>query len=169
MTVSNEKKNLNRLAGEFLVASRLTQRGYMVSLQWGSTISYDVLAFDKNGSVAFIEVKSTASFPRAWILQSKYAHPRNDAIDPSRRFVCCVDLTSTNCEPSVYAFPATVVAEGLSYYFSGKFPNSDGLNFSLDKRPIGMSKSEVKTVGEFIHAADYLEKFAHLGLASIAN
>ena len=31
--VSNEKKNLNRLAGEFLVASRLTQRGYMVTLQ----------------------------------------------------------------------------------------------------------------------------------------
>ncbi len=26
--VSNEKKNLNRLAGEFLVSSRLTQRGY---------------------------------------------------------------------------------------------------------------------------------------------
>jgi hypothetical protein len=26
--VSNEKKNLNRLAGEFLIASRLTQRGY---------------------------------------------------------------------------------------------------------------------------------------------
>src|SRR5690242_2618393 len=33
--VTNEKKNLNRLAGEFLVASRLTQRGYMVTLQWG--------------------------------------------------------------------------------------------------------------------------------------
>ena len=28
--VTNEKKNLNRLAGEFLVASRLTQRGYML-------------------------------------------------------------------------------------------------------------------------------------------
>jgi len=39
--VSNEKKNLNRLAGEFLVASRLAQRGYMVTLQWGNTISYD--------------------------------------------------------------------------------------------------------------------------------
>jgi hypothetical protein len=26
---------LNRLAGEFLVASRLTQRGYMVTLQMG--------------------------------------------------------------------------------------------------------------------------------------
>jgi hypothetical protein len=45
--VSNEKKNLNRLAGEFLVASRLAHRGYMVTLQWGNTISYDILAFDK--------------------------------------------------------------------------------------------------------------------------
>jgi hypothetical protein len=51
--VSNEKKNLNRLAGEFLVASRLAQRGYMVSLQWGNTISYDILAFDKLGKVRF--------------------------------------------------------------------------------------------------------------------
>ena len=78
--VSNEKKNLNRLAGEFLVASRLTQRGYMVTLQWGTTISYDILAFDKQGKVAFIEVKSTAAYPRRWILQSKYANPRTDAI-----------------------------------------------------------------------------------------
>jgi hypothetical protein len=62
--VSNEKKNLNRLAGEFLVASRSAQRGYMVSLQWGNTISYDILAFDKLGKVAFIEVKSTAAYPR---------------------------------------------------------------------------------------------------------
>jgi hypothetical protein len=74
--VSNEKKNLNRLAGEFLVASRLAQRGFMVSLQWGNTISYDILAFDKSGKVAFIEVKSTASYPRRWVLQSKYAQPR---------------------------------------------------------------------------------------------
>jgi hypothetical protein len=36
--VSNEKKNLNRLALEFLVASRLTQRGYLVTLQWGKTL-----------------------------------------------------------------------------------------------------------------------------------
>jgi Protein NO VEIN, C-terminal len=78
--VSNEKKNLNRLAGEFLVASRLAQRGYMVSLQWGSTVSYDILAFDKKGKIAFIEVKSTASYPRRWVLQSKYANPGSDAI-----------------------------------------------------------------------------------------
>jgi len=50
--VSNERKNLSRLAGEFLVASRLTQRGYMVSLQWGTTIGYDLLVFDKEGNVA---------------------------------------------------------------------------------------------------------------------
>ena len=47
--VSNERKNLSRLAGEFLVASRLTQRGYMVALQWGTTIGYDILVFDKAG------------------------------------------------------------------------------------------------------------------------
>src|SRR5947199_3484590 len=93
--VSNERKNLHRLAGEFLVASRLTQRGFMVTLQWGTTISYDILAFDKQGKVAFIEVKSTASYPRRWVLQRKYAQPRDDAIPASRRFVCCVDLSPT--------------------------------------------------------------------------
>ena len=56
--VTTEKKNLNRLAGEFLVASRLTQRGYMVALQWGTTIGYDILVFDKAGNTAFLEIKN---------------------------------------------------------------------------------------------------------------
>src|SRR5882757_8837201 len=98
--VSNERKNLHRLAGEFLVASRLTQRGYMITLQWGNTISYDILAFDKQGAVAFIEVKSTASYPRRWMLQSKYANPKVDAIPLEKRFVCCVDISRR--EPSVH-------------------------------------------------------------------
>jgi hypothetical protein len=122
--VSNEKKNLNRLAGEFLVASRLTQRGYMVTLQWGTTISYDILAFDKHGNVAFIEVKSTASYPRRWVLQSKYANPQTDTIPLERRFVCCVDISSKEREPSVLVFPASVVAAGLRYYFNSRFANS---------------------------------------------
>jgi len=45
--VSNERKNLDRLGGEFLVASRLTQRGYMVTVEWGTAIEYDILIFDK--------------------------------------------------------------------------------------------------------------------------
>lgn len=83
--VTNEKKNLNRLAGEFLVASRLTQRGYMVTLQWGTTIGYDILVFDKAGNVAFLEVKSSAQYSRRWILQKKYAEPNTEAIPLERR------------------------------------------------------------------------------------
>src|SRR5437667_11336142 len=74
--VSNERKNLHRLAGEFLVASRLTQRRYMVALQWGTTIGYDILVFDKQKNVAYLEVKSSASNSRRWVLQKKYASPR---------------------------------------------------------------------------------------------
>ncbi len=99
--ISNERKNLSRLAGEFLVASRLTQRGYMVSLQWGTTIGYDLLVFDKEGNVAYIEVKSSASFHRRWILQAKYASPQFDKIPLESRFVCCVDLT-VSPEPEVF-------------------------------------------------------------------
>jgi hypothetical protein len=39
--VSNEKKNINRLAGEFLVASRLTQRGYMGTVKWALFSHYE--------------------------------------------------------------------------------------------------------------------------------
>ena len=74
--VSNERKNLHRLAGEFLVASRLTQRGYMVTLQWGTSIGYDIVVFDKQGHVAFLEVKSSATYSRRWILQEKYSRPK---------------------------------------------------------------------------------------------
>jgi len=73
-------------------------------------VSYDILAFDKQGMVAFIEVKSTASYPRRWVLQSKYANPEIDAIALERRFVCCVDVSSKEHEPSVHVFPASVVA-----------------------------------------------------------
>lgn len=167
--VSNERKNLNRLAGEFLVASRLTQRGYMVSLQWGTAISYDILAFDKQGNVAFIEVKSTASYPRRWVLQSKYAHPRNDAIPLEKRFVCCADISSKESEPTVYVFPASVVAKGLHYYFNSKFPNSTSYHLSLSFKPQGKSKSDVQTVGEFIDAPKYLEAFGALGLIPVVE
>lgn len=165
--VSNERKNLNRLTGEFLVASRLAQRGYMVSLQWGNAISYDILAFDKKGNVAFIEVKSTASYHRRWVLQSKYAHPREDTIPLDRRFVCCVDMSGRDHEPSIHVFPASVVAKGLHYYFHSKFPNSSSYHLSLDFKPQGKSKTDVKTVGEHIDADSYLESYDKLGLAPV--
>jgi Protein NO VEIN, C-terminal len=167
--VSNEKKNLNRLAGEFLVASRLTQRGYMVTLQWGNTISYDILAFDKSGEVAFIEVKSTASYSRRWVLQSKYANPEHDTIPLKRRFICCVDISSKDIEPDVYVFPAKVVAIGLHYYFNSKFPNSMSYHLSLDFKPQGKSKSDARTVGEHIQAQKYLENFDILGLKPVLS
>jgi hypothetical protein len=165
--VSNEKKNLNRLAGEFLVASRLSRRGYMVSLQWGNTVSYDILAFDKEGHVAFIEVKSSASYHRRWVLQSKYAHPRQDAIPLAQRFVCCVDLSNPTTEPVIYVFPASVVAEGLHYYFSSKFPQSSSYHLSLDFRPQGKSRTAAQTVGEKIEDSKYVEDFSVLGLKAV--
>lgn len=166
--VSNEKKNLNRLAGEFLVASRLAQRGYMVTLQWGNTISYDILALDKEGRVAFIEVKTTASYPRRWVLQKKYAFPDEDDIPVDRRFVCCVDVTDPYTEPKVHVFPAKVVASGLHYYFQSKFPNSSSYHLSLDFRPQGKSKDlAVETVGEFINESVYIERFDSLGLSAV--
>jgi hypothetical protein len=166
--VSNERKNLHRLAGEFLVASRLTQRGFMVTLQWGTAIGYDILVFDKQGHVAFLEVKSSALYSRRWVLQKKYASPKDDAIPLNRRFVCCVDLAVSGHEPSVYVFPAKVVADGLHYFFSGKFPNSSSYHLSLDFKPQRKTKEpDVKTVGEYIEAESYLEGYDALDIEPV--
>lgn len=168
MRVSNEQKNLNRLAGEFLVASRLTQRGYMVTLQWGTTIGYDILVFDKAGNVAFLEVKSSAKYSRRWILQSKYASPEKDTIPLARRFICCVDLANGQLAPEVFVFPAATVAKGLHYFFSSKFPNSDSYHLSLDFKPQGRTKeSGVQTVGEFIGADSFIDNYSLLGIEPV--
>lgn len=166
--VSNEKKNLSRLAGEFLVASRLTQRGYMVSLQWGTTIGYDLLVFDKQGRVAYLEIKSTASNPGKWLLQAKYAHPEGDSIPLDRRFVCCVDLTAESSEPDVYVFPAIVVANGLKYFYSRGFSNSSSYMFALNSKPRGRTRDQTsRTVASYINASKYLEAFDTLGVARV--
>ena len=158
------------MAVEFLVASRLAQRGYMVSLQWGNTIGYDILAFDKVGNIAFIEVKTTASYPMRWVLQKKYAYSEDDSIPLENRFVCCVDISSNEQEPRVYVFPAKVVADGLHYHFNSKFPNSSSYHLSLKFKPLGSSKQQgVKTVGEHIESEKYLEAFDLLGLVAIEN
>ena len=165
--ISNERKNLSRLAGEFLVASRLTQRGYMVSLQWGATIGYDLLVFDKNGNNAFIEVKSTASYPRRWALQKKYANPQYDVISLERRWVCCVDLTAKP-HPDVYVFPAGIVADALKYFYRKKgFSKSDSYKFALNAKPANEKMSDAKSVGEYISAQKYLENYSILGLSPL--
>jgi hypothetical protein len=135
----------------------------------GNTISYDILAFDKEGNVAFIEVKTTASYPRRWVLQKKYAFPEKDRISIDRRFICCVDISSIILEPTVHIFPARVVADGLHYYFNSKFPNSSSYHLSLDFRPQGKSKADVQTVGEFINGGEYVEKFSELGLVAVTQ
>lgn len=158
--ISNERKNLTRLAGEFLVASRLAQRGYMTALQWGTTIGYDILVFDKSGNTAYVEVKTTASHTGKWIVQKKYATPTQDAIPLRRRFVCCVDLSAANAEPSVYVFPASVVASALHYYYGNRFSKSASYALPLAARPRGRTADpDVATVGKHIQCDNYLERY----------
>jgi hypothetical protein len=84
--------------------------------------------------------------------------------------VCCVDLSSNEVEPCIHVFPASVVAQGLHYYFNSKFPNSTSYHLSLDFKPQGKSKQQdVQTVAEFINAPMYLEQFANLGLIAVLD
>ena len=165
--ISNERKNLTRLAGEFLVASRLTQRGYMVSLQWGTTIGYDILVFDKEGKVAFIEVKSSASHEQRWPLQKKYAHPREDKIPADRRFVCCVDMTDKEKEPVVYVFPAKIVADALHYLYAGRFSRSPTYRLDLNGKPRGTGQTPAKTLSEQMHMSKYVDAYSGLGVSCL--
>ncbi|HXM62963.1 MAG TPA: DUF3883 domain-containing protein [Terriglobales bacterium] len=171
--VTNEKKNLNRLAGEFLVASRLTQRGYMVALQWGTTIGYDILVFDKDEHVAYVEVKATATHERRWLLQAKYADPSGDAIRGARRFVCCVDLTPHGREPDIYVFPAPVVAKGLHYFYGGHpklISESSSYVLPLDSKPrYHTGDANYQTVREHIECEKYLDAFHALGVKPVTG
>lgn len=142
----------------------------MVTLQWGTSIGYDILVFDKAGNVAFLEVKSSASHPRAWILQSKYASPETDNIPLSRRFICCVDLASKASTPEVYVFPAEIVAKGLHYYFNSKFPKSSSYHLSLNCKPQGRTKEvQTQTVGEFIEADKFIDNYSTLGIIPVTE
>jgi hypothetical protein len=166
--ISNERKNLTRLAGEFLVASRLTQRGYMVSLQWGTTIGYDILAFDKEGHVAFIEVKSSASHRGRWPLQKKYADPRKDNIPIDRRFVCCVDMWDAGKEPAVYVFPATVVAAALQFLYDGKFSKSPTYRLDLNGKPRGKAQdAKQPTAMEAMNLRKFVDAYDGLGVGCL--
>jgi hypothetical protein len=168
--VTNEKKNLSRLAGEFLVASRLTQRGYMVALQWGTTIGYDILVFDKAGHVAFVEVKSTASHPQRWLLQKKYAALSGDTIAEDRRFICCVDLTPKDCEPDVYVFPSAVIVNALNYFYTGRFSRSPSFMLALNMKPRGRTRERTcLTVGDHIGCYNYRDRFDALGIDPVVR
>ncbi len=166
--VSSEKKNLNRLAGEFLVASRLAQRGYMVSLQWGTAIGYDILVFDKQGNVVFLEVKSTAAYTKSWALQRRYVFPENGSIPVEKRYICCVDLSIVEAEPQVYVFPARVVSKGLKYRFQENFPKSSTYKFDLKAKPLYKADlSDVKTVYQVTDASKYLENYKQLPIEPV--
>jgi len=168
--VSSDRKNLHRLAGEFLVASRLAQRGYMTSLQWGVTTGYDLLVFDKAGNVAFLEVKSCAAKSREWVVQKKYANPTDDKIPAEQRFVCFVNLCVQEGEPEVFVLPSPILAKGLRYYFNDRFPNSTAYHLALDRNPQGKTKlPDVKTVGQYIGAKSYLDNYSRLGVQPIVK
>ena len=87
-----------------------------------------------------------------------------------KRFICCVNLAKKEGHPDVYVFPAKVVADGLKYYFSGKYPNSDSYHLSLNFKPQHKTKEDgVLTVGEYINADSYLEKFDAFGIDPVTT
>jgi len=75
---TQEQKSLLGMAGEFLVAAELNRRGIHAAVTYGSSKSADVYAFqmDANRS-ARIEVKSTPSGSKKWLVGHKATLPEN--------------------------------------------------------------------------------------------
>jgi hypothetical protein len=140
----------------------------MVALQWGTTIGYDILVFDKAHHVAYVEVKATASHSRKWLLEKKYTKPSEDAIDADQRFICCVDLTPRDSEPDVFVLPARVVADGFNYSYNKRFSRSPSFEFALNSKPGHHTRDEnFLTAGEHIESNKYVGRFDVLGVKSV--
>ena len=68
-------------AGEHLVLSELLKRGYVAGLAPFNVKDYDIVVLNKDGTNSFpIQVKTTASNKRGWIMQKKHEKPVKDLI-----------------------------------------------------------------------------------------
>jgi hypothetical protein len=68
----------------------------------------------------------------------------------------------------VYVFPAKVVADGLHYFFPANFPIAQAIIYRSIISPKARQKElAVKTVGEYIEAQSWLERYEMLGIEPV--
>ena len=117
--VSNEQKNLNRLAGKFSL-----RHGLHNAASWsrfnGVRPSAMTLVFDKGGNVAFLEVKSSAKYSRRRYSTEKTPRPKKtlSLLAP----ISAVSISNGELAADVLSFPAAVVAKAAHYFFRQQVP-----------------------------------------------
>lgn len=106
-TTQTNKQHV-RLAAEYLIASELNRRRLHAGIQVGTSVAYDIAAFDDYGHIAYLEVKGTQK--PGWILGEKAKRKRNKNI-----FYALIAFgTVKNTEkPEIFIVPAAVVAKTL--------------------------------------------------------
>lgn len=121
-------KNQIALAGEFLVLSRLSLRGYIATLTLGHTKGVDILLTNpETGKLFKIEVKTTTNSPtnsRHYGLNIEWHMDiKHETIKDKTLFYCFVQLEKgMPGNPRFFIVPSTIVAEKVKkddeYYFT---------------------------------------------------
>jgi len=132
---SNGDNILIGVAGEYLVAGELSQRGYIASITMRNTRGIDILASNRDATKSVgIQVKSTKhNDAHSWILNEKAEKYYADNL-----FYIFVNLKKENQRPDFFIIPSKVVAKQIEKEYAEwlKIPNRSG----LEHRPTTMRK-----------------------------
>lgn len=98
------------VAGEYLVAGELNQRGYNASITLRNNRGIDIIASNADGSKAVsIQVKMNSNGRKTWILNKKAEEFFSD-----KHFYVFVALGVLNEQPSYHIVPSNIVVESTS-------------------------------------------------------
>ena len=110
-------------AGEHLVLSELLKRGYIAGLAPFNVKDYDIVVLNQDGTNSFpIQVKTTASNKRGWIMQDKHEKPIKDL------YYCFVFLSEKLSDTEIFIIDSKNVANFLKFTHSIwlKVPGKNG-------------------------------------------
>ena len=138
-------------AGEHLVLSELLKRGYIAGLAPFNVKDYDIVVLNQDGTNSFpIQVKTTASNKRGWIMQEKHEKPIKDL------YYCFVYLHEKLSDTEIFIIDSKNVADHLKLTHSIwlKVPGKNGKKHNDSKmRMLGRGINQ-----DWIRNLDKIEK-----------
>jgi len=138
-------------AGEHLVLSELFKRGYIAGLAPFNVKDYDIVVLNQDGTNSFpIQVKTTASNKRGWIMQDKHEKPIKDL------YYCFVYLNEKLSDTEIFIIDSKNVADFLKLTHSIwlKVPGKNGKKHNDSKmRMLGRGINQ-----DWIRNFDKIEK-----------
>ena len=97
-----------RLAAEYLITSELNRRCFHATIQVGTSVYYDIAAFDDHGHIVYLEVKGSQK--PGWMLGAKARTKR----DKNLFYALVAFGTVEDAEkPEIFIVPSAVIADAL--------------------------------------------------------